>query len=100
MMTLPAEASLHFQWMFDRDEGAYSGRFKRLPANVSCKPSTNCASPKFADCWRKPAASSPQVTNNCGFESLPDFHRQFRGIMKTAPGNYRHKHESIVAEKH
>jgi AraC-like DNA-binding protein len=37
-----------------------------------------------------------EIAYGCGFESLPNFHCQFRRIMKTSPGKYRHKLANIT----
>ncbi|TSA29459.1 MAG: AraC family transcriptional regulator [Verrucomicrobiaceae bacterium] len=40
-----------------------------------------------------------EIAFGCGFESLSSFHCQFRRIMKTSPGIYRQKLDSIAAGK-
>ncbi|MCX6894805.1 MAG: AraC family transcriptional regulator [Verrucomicrobia bacterium] len=40
-----------------------------------------------------------EIAYGCGFESLPNFHCQFRRIMKTSPGKYRQKLATIAAGK-
>lgn len=40
-----------------------------------------------------------EIAFSCGFESLSSFHCQFRRIMKTSPGIYRQKLETIASGK-
>jgi AraC-like DNA-binding protein len=40
-----------------------------------------------------------EIAFSCGFESLSSFHCQFRRIMKTTPGKYRDKHETLASGK-